>query len=673
MFSTYSELVPIIITLIIILSIFVWRNFKISDLKNFDVKFSILGFLFGLLMTFMNFIYTNNVLFLLSPVITLSSLSYLRYRDTLLQNYHVTIPSVKTTYIKIIDILWWLSITIIIIIYYLSEIYTRHYLFFIFTTFSATLLSVRLFVTKLETKNSVFYMIMQVFILSLIIRSTAFFVSPYYIGSDPWAHAEYINYFMDFHALRVPSEFSSYYISYPLSHLMSIVTKLLSNLSIHEALFILSIILTFSTIFVLLIVKLLTGNYNIALLSILLLNLADSHLHWGIQVIAMSFGLAIYTILIYLFLKPIYTTSSKSVIYKILLVMFLPFIVWTHTVSAFILFFSIAAFLIGLLLYSLVYSNQDHRVGLTIFRKGTNTMIVLVTIMLIHWMSSEDYPFFDIALRGLIHSLSSEAEFLGRPSLSNITGTWEELIQFIGFCMYTFFGILGSLCCLSERHVNRYYMGLVIMVLSLFFVCYTFPVMGMENIVPSRWPAFANVTFVLFISIGLYYVFLSFKNKKVSLFLLTIFSLVSFFFMISGPYANQDSPVIGEQASLILVWSESEMKMYSTIDQKYNGSIVADEHTAVRPFETYLHNKNAKSYTLKTNGSLDLSQLSQGVIIWRKVSLNRPVACRDNFFVSPMLLGDKFHYYLNTNYNCIFDVDNAKAYIGNSKQPNFKN
>jgi len=98
----------------------------------------------------------------------------------------------------------------------------------------------------------------------------------------------------------VPPDFLFYYVNYPIAHLHAACTSLLAALSPHDAMFLLGTILTLSTLTTFLIVRMLTGNAQLALISMLLLNFIDVQIQWSVQVIAMSFGLAIYAFIIYL-------------------------------------------------------------------------------------------------------------------------------------------------------------------------------------------------------------------------------------------------------------------------------------------------------------------------------------------------------------------------------------
>lgn len=344
------------------------------------------------------------------------------------------------------------------------------------------------------------------------------------------------------------------------------------------------------------------------------------------------------------------------------MLVFLGIIVWTHTISAFITLVSLFALIVGYILYEILYNRnilafKSQNVQLLVV-----PLIFLAVIITYHWMDPL-YPFFDQVLGGLLKSLSMEAEFLGATTLSNIHGRWEELLQPVGFCLYAFFGIIGTLYCTSHKEQAKKYFPLISLVLVLFFVRYAFPIFGMRNIIPDRWPAFAFVCFALFVGFGVFCALGLLKTKRIVFYAVAMLLFIGSFFMITDGATNQDSPLYGEEVFLKMIWTESEMNMYAHINETYDGTIIADEQTAGRPFETYLKTDSAKKYTITRDGQINKDALSQGLVVWRKSSLNRPTSCRDARYVTNLLLGDEFYHYLDNNYSCIFDVCEGRSFL----------
>lgn len=665
MFSTYSDFAPIVILLTLGLSLGIGWNITRENLKGIDGIFAILGFLFGLLMTVMNLVYTSNALFLLSPVITISCLLYLRYRSEFKEGPHSSLLEIGHRNSTILSIVWWSLISAALITYYLSEIYTRQPLFFILISGAVAVLGVQIITSRgLNTNRSLIF-IVKILLLSLILRASAYFISPYPVGSDPWVHQEYVNYFFELGRVAVPPDFMFYYVNYPIAHLYVTCTRLLASLSLHDATFLWGVILTLSTVVTFLIVRMLTGNVQLALISMLLLNFTDVHIQWSVQVLAMSFAIAIYAFTIFFALK-IYLKPEDKIKYIPFMFVFLGVIVWTHTISAFITLVSLFALVAGYILYEFLYNRnifsfRSQNVQLLIL-----PLIFLAVIITYHWMDPS-YPFFDKTFGGLLNSLSMEAKFLGATTLSNVHGRWEELLQPAGFCLYAFFGIIGALYCSSHKEQAKKYFPLISLVSVLFFVRYAFPIFGIRNIIPDRWPAFAFVCFALFIGLGIFYALSLLKTKRSILCAVAAFLFIGSLLMVTGTNANQDSPLYGEEVFLKLIWAESEMNMYTHINGTSDGIIITDVHTHTRPFSTYLENKRSVPLLISSDGTIDKEVLSSGLVIWRRDSLTRPMHISDNRYITPVLLGNHFWEHLDNNYSCIFDVHTARSYLPNNQ------
>ncbi|KKH94967.1 hypothetical protein EO95_17175 [Methanosarcina sp. 1.H.T.1A.1] len=655
--ESFENLTPYIIFFTIIISGLIALGIDRKSIWTVDKVVAVLGFFFGIFMTFMNTRYTSNELLLLSPIIAVSSMFYLRYRDKILKNdIKVTMFEVNKKTLNLIQISYWLLITASLITYYQSLPYYRSETFFIIISACVSLLGIEILLVNFTNELQIFEYIIKILLVSTILRASSYFVSSFPIGSDPWAHAEYIKSFLYYHSIAIaPGRdfIHQYYVSYPVSHLFVVATSLISNFGIKESMFIMGMILTLSSVFTYLIVKNITNDSKISLISMLLLNFADLHIQWGIEIIAMSFGVALYTIIMYLILG---ATGNKKVIYASMLVLYFFVITWTHTISAFITLISIGTLYIGSEIYKKAYKYQRENSSLITF----TAFLLIATIMIYHWIDPK-YPFLGKICIGLINTLFSEAKFLVDHTMSNIVNSiWMLPITF-GFLIYTFCGIIGSLYSISENHISKKYFSFLFMVTTLYILRYSFPIFGMNNIIPERWPSFIYVIFVLFISIGFYNVILLFKSEKQRTAIALIFLLTSTFFMTTNLATNKDSPIYGEEVIQRYVWTESEMSLYRNINLHYDNIIVADKQTAIRPFSTYFQRNKKKMmyYPQLEDGNIDWNSMSGNLIVWRESSLKRPVNCDK----SEMLLGTGFKNSLDDEYSCVFYSGEARAFI----------
>ena len=133
--------------------------------------------------------------------------------------------------------------------------------------------------------------------------------------------------------------------------------------------------------------------------------------------------------------------------------------------------------------------------------------------------------------------------------------------------------------------------------------------------------------------------------------------------MITNSFTNLDSPIYGNDLNQKMVWTESEMKLFTSISNSYTDYIVSDLQTFRRPFETYLKRDKIAAYQTTPEGDLNWEYMGDKLLIWRKSSLDTSVQVGG--YRSPsMILGVDFKRYLDNNYSNIYDTGEAKAYLG---------
>lgn len=650
----FKELALQVLLLTFAISVIISLNIKKSAVSTIDGMFAILGIILGSVITFLNFIYSNNYLLTIGPIMIIACALYLANRKTLLKQIsgQILVFDKKTT--DVIKIIYWICITTALVSYYTAEPYYRPPLFFISISIAVASLGLEIISSGLQDNVDIGKSFIKIFILSIILRFTAFFISPYPVGSDPWYHAAFIEDICKYGTSLLPEKYG-YYSNYPIMHIFASITSILGKLSVKESMAIIGLILVFSTVFVYLIIKTITNNKNVALFSVLLLNVSDFHIQWSIQVIAMTFGIALYSILIYLLIAK---KDKFKLIYKTFFLIFSFLLIWTHTVSSFIFVLSLISLYPSSFIYKLIYGVRNNSVKQMV----GNTLYMLLFILLIyHWMNP-NYPFFQSVIDGLINSLLSEADFLGRSAMSNVSDSWISIIDILGFLIVIFLGIIGTLYSLSVKYINVTKLSLICMLLVLFFVFFVFPLMGMRNIVPYRWPAFIYTTFMLFAGITSFQITSITNNRYFKItFVLLLLSTFSFF-MTTNSIANMDSPIYGENLNQELFWKNSEIILINNINNSYSGYIVSDLQTNERPFQTYLKRTKSATYMTMSDGNIDWDFFNEKIIIWRKTSISRPLQLSGGS--TYLVLGQAFKDNLDNYFNCVYDTGCAKGYGG---------
>ncbi len=651
----FIEIAPIIILLTLIISALIAVKIKISSFSTIDVIFAILGTILGLIITFLNLIYSNNYLITIGPLVTIASLLHLKYRSKLLANSIDLNIYLNNRALKIIQTIYWVCILIALISYYQAKPYHRPAIFFFSISLAVSSLGLEILSRAYEKDIQLYALISKILILSLILRFSAYFISSYPVGSDPWRHADLIKGISIYGTIYLP-QISEYYSNYPLMHLYASISGLIGNLTTKDAMFIIGMVLTISTIFIYIIVKKITNSIPLALFSMLLINFSDFHIQWSIQIIAMSFGIAIYAMTIYLLIEQ---NEKITPIYKILTILAICIITWTHTVSSFICIVSLISLYIGSFIYERLYTNKCNYAKL---RVNTTLFTFFLLILTCHWTDPK-YPFLKGITTVLINSLSMDADFLGRGPVSNLGDSWFSILDILGFLILIFFGVIGSLHSLSKEHQTKTKVSLIFMLVVLFSIFFIFPVMGIRNILPYRWPAFIYTTFVLFSGIGIFKISTIFKYRRHKVIFISMLLILFSFFMITNSVTDMDSPVYGKNLNQKMIWTESEMEMFANINSSSDDIIVSDLQTTENIFITYLKRDNVATYLLTPRGVLDWEYMGNKVLTWRKTSLNRPVQVKP--YESPdMLLGSDFKHNLDNNYHAIYNSGEAKEYLG---------
>ena len=113
-----------------------------------------------------------------------------------------------------------------------------------------------------------------------------------------------------------------------------------------------------------------------------------------------------------------------------------------------------------------------------------------------------------------------------------------------------------------------------------------------------------------------------------------------------------------------MIWTESEIEMFTTINNSYNETIITDLQTYDNLFVTYLKRDKDRvaEYRLTPSGDLDWEFMDDKMLVWRKTSLDRPVQVY-GFRNPDILLGLPFKQHLDKKFNEIFDSGDAEVYL----------
>lgn len=185
--------------------------------------------------------------------------------------------------------------------------------------------------------------------------------------------------------------------------------------------------------------------------------------------------------------------------------------------------------------------------------------------------------------------------------------------------------------------------------------------MGLKDICPQRWQPFILISLVLLSSIGIFQIYKPLRKTTVAVTLpiiLFIFALTS----LNTPLSNMDSPLYANDIIGKNVWTDSEMQLFLWVNSKYNGTVISDVQTSDRPLN-FLQDNNRIYFNMTPQGQFNYNSLSKSLVVWREMSLKRPIVIASGKRFFEMCLGNPLENYLSANFNCLCDVGRACAYL----------
>lgn len=606
-----------------------------------SVSAAIAGALLGALILCLGFIYSNAFMVAMGLILIIVCLVYLVFKQKLLAP--MSDPQASRSLILIINITFWLSLAGST--YSLStETLNRPLIYFILISIAASMIALQILYSR--QKGTTYLILFEILLISLSVRASGFFVFPTLPGSDPWSHVNYIKDFVNLG--RIASTVGSvHYLDYPMMHLNVAVMKLTTGVDYKAAMFLgAGLPLMLSTVFVFLIGRTLV-NIRIGLLAMLLINLADWHITWSIQIIAMSFGIGLYTMILYLFLRDKGNIKVSSV-FLVIVAFFV--LILTHTVTAFITLCFILSFLIGRYAYRFLYIER----GASERSMVTFGLMAMFGIgMLTYWMYSAyrvGATFFDVIVRTLYGSLTAEAAFMGATP---VAGGLRLNLNILGFLILVLFGILGCLLWLTQREESRTKVSLIATLVVLFAAVFSFSLFGIRNILPGRWHVFIYIVLTIAAASAMLTVISRIGYHKLRGIALVCIVFGISFFMITNNNSNMDSPVYASEFNSRMVYTNSEMAVGEWVIEAYDGKVITDMQYGGRVLGTYM-DRDDVYYDM-----LDEEQLNNGMVIWRDVMAERPVRVLSEYVV----LGEAYELKLEGSHSLIYASNTSKAFL----------
>jgi hypothetical protein len=617
-------------------------------LDRLDLVVAVIGLLMGVIITSLYLISSTIYLLMLGLALFLSSLLYLFLQKHVYTYTH----QIQRKIAVLSEILFFFLFSGSLILIHQS-LDGRPALYFYLVGACAAFIGLSITCIGDQRRGSLLQVV-KILLLSLNIKYSIYYYYGGFTMPDVWRHAVMSRAFAqtgDLSSLWYKEEF------FPLMHINAVIHSFLLNVDIKNALnYAVILALVISTICVYLFARKYFGN-KIGLLALLIINLTDYNILWGSAPQTTSFGLTLYYFIIYSLSNTIEGINAKK--WALICILFIITIIFTHVVSSFILVTTIMLFLLGSLLYKILYNRAA-----TLY--CVYMLTVSVTALIGYWFNAmyRSYPLFDTLINQLAHSVSSYASFLNRPETYTeyavtLPPLLERMADMMGLSILAFFAAIGAFYLLSPRYRNKLNFTLVFCICIILTITFGFPLFGIRNIIPDRWFGFAYFFMSIFGAFALYQISKHIKRSYVTnaFIMITIFMLA--FFMASSTISNKDSPLWLEESTISNTYTVPEMQGASTLSNHFHNITSDGKYLGYVLMMYYGYEPNAAEHELH---------------IWRKYTLTRPISiARDlegdyassyaKLRYQPTILGAGYQNNLLKKHCKVYDNPDISAFI----------
>lgn len=587
--------------------------------KNFDVILSVMGFSIGLLIISLYYI-INLKQQDIGIAILSSCLIYFVFRNKF--RSEAAISSQEDRFKRILCISFYLIFLTCILIDNMNLYYRPISYFILICVLAAIIASQILYVREGDGVTS---LLLQIFLLSILIRAGIFYNFPSLMGYDAYFHVSMAREITDT-GFVAPIEISSKYFYYPLFHIFISITQIMGKTDIKDAVFYsIGFASVLSTVGVYLIGKKLEGP-QMGLLATLLININNHNIVAGITNITPgSLVLCYFIFVIYAIFS-----EKQSLRYTGFILLTTILMVLTHQLTTFVVFLALISVYIGKYLHNHLYKTPFIKTN------SSNYILFFIISLQTYWMFTfvnQDTSFLEMVLSPLMDvikvgtSYSSTELILGS---GNNQETLEVLLLHISYLALPFFAIGGVLAWFSRediKKVNKFSIALVVAV--LYSLAYGIPLLGIRNFLTSRWFPLIAVFLVLVAASYILKLVNLFNSKQAKISMIFIIVLLFSFIMVTTPGINKDNPLVAKDTTVRNQFKEIEIDAIKTITAKYSGNILMDS-----PYDSCLFYRD-REYDSSNATYFNIQHIQTGeingnsMILLRKSTLKEPVSIND--------------------------------------------
>jgi len=621
---------------------------KIKDLiikldENIDEILAKVGIVVGILVAVLSaMMYRSLIILGLSTSFICFSYLYIKRKKP----EKTTNGSNRNSYILIIT--FFLLISSLPLILHYSEPYTIPISFYILISILYAIITAEIFFINKESKLK-YLPLLQILIVSLLLRLAVYFQFPSILGIDPWGNFLMFNDTIGKGYL--PSEYM--YSKFPIFPLKNVASLLITGLEYKHCLFFTTgIIELLSIIFVFLLGKIIC-NFKTGILASLFLSFFSIYIGYGTHsIIAMSIGITFFSVICYLLVK---NHIEKSIKISIIIIVLLSILILTHTIANIICLLLLFSFFIGRYLYKFLEAKNINKRTVTF---ALTSLFGVASIGYWMWVSG----LFGYVLESIKFAFQIARGEYG-PKVQNLEGIdiYEFTFENIQWHIITLLLVLGVLVWLNKKNRTLERYCLLSFVGLIYSILYITTTVGYDATLPIRWQPFLYILLSIFICFTL--IELSTKLKKTGKIITTSVIFILSFTMIISNFANIDAPLYTSTHRNAL--EESEMNAADFIYYNSNNeTIYADSYQSI--YFGCVYNKSNYEYNVShfNNDVVD----STGISAIRDYSLTNYFDVVGEFekqvgySASILIEGKKFNMGIFDEANKIYDCNSVYMY-----------
>lgn len=633
------------------------RRFAEKFTQNFDVILGVMGFNLGIWIISLYYIFNLNQQDIGITILS-ACLIYLLFRKKFKSEAPISPGASRLK--NILNISFYLIFLGCICIYNMN-LYYRPISYFILICVLAGIIASQ--ILYFREGNRVSSILLQIFLLSILIRAGIFYNFPSLMGYDAYFHANMARIISNTGSVA-PIQISGKYFYYPLAHIFISITQILGKIDVKDAIFYsIGFANIFITAAIYLIGKKLEGP-QMGLLAALLLNLNNHNIVTGITNITPGSLVLCY----FIFIVYAIFSEKQELKYTGLILAITVLMVFTHQLTTFVVLLAILTIYLGKYIHKNLYRNSP------LGTNGFNYILFFAVSLQTYWMFTyvnSETSFFEMIFLPLMEvlkagtSYSSDELIVGTVTNQN---SLEVLLLHISYLALPFFAIGGVLAWFSRedaRKLNKFSVALVVAVLYSF--AYGIPLLGMRNFLTSRWFPLISVFLVLVAASYMLKLTSLFASKKLKIPAIFLIVLLFSFVMVTTPGINKDNPLVAKDTTVRNQFKDIEIQAIKTISGKYSGDLLLDS-----PYDSCLFYcspgydySNATYFNIQhiQTGEMDRNSM----ILLRKTTLKEPISVNDptRYGVNSIqpLPKEFFKRFEASNYSMVYNNKEVVAYM----------